>query len=69
MYIHDVSPRRRKLYSFWIDPEQAASLKAVKAAEGIPESEQIRRAIDAWLKEKVEEGKTAPRRALTRRRA
>ena len=68
-YIYSVSPRRRKLYSFWIDPEQAAGLKTVKERDGVPESEQIRRAIDAWLKEKDVEGKTAPRRAGTRRRA
>ena len=35
-----------------IDPEQAAALKAVKQRDGVPESEQIRRAIDAWLKTK-----------------
>jgi len=44
--------RRRKLYSFWIDPDQAVALKRVKARDGIPESEQIRRAIDAWLASK-----------------
>jgi len=65
-----MTPRRRKLYSFWIEPEQAQALKAVKARDGVPESEQIRRAIDVWLKEKdVSETKTAPRRAVTRRRA
>ena len=37
-------------YSFWIDPEQAVALKAVKAGDGVPESEQIRRpALDALL--------------------
>jgi hypothetical protein len=65
-----MTPRRRKLYSFWIDPEQASGLKAVKERDGVPESEQIRRAIDAWLEEKNTPGaKTAPRRAGTRRRA
>ena len=70
-----MSPRHRKLYSFWIDPEQAVGLKTVKERDGVPESEQIRRAIDAWLTSKnvteknVTEKKTAPRRASTRRRA
>jgi hypothetical protein len=41
--------RAKKLYSFWIDPNQAALLKALKERDGIPESEQIRRALDAWL--------------------
>ena len=64
-----MTPRRRKLYSFWIDPEQAVALKAVKARDGVPESEQIRRAIDTWLKrkkigkQKIAKKKTAPRRA------
>jgi hypothetical protein len=64
-----MTPRRRKLYSFWIDPEQAVGLKTVKTRDGVPESEQIRRAIDAWLREKKASPKTAPRRADTRRRA
>ena len=64
-----IMPRRRKLYSFWIDPEQAVGLKAVKERDGVPESEQIRRAIDVWLKKKHVAIKTAPRRARTRRRA
>ena len=52
-YIHDrVSPRNRKLYSFWIDPPHAAALKEVKERDGIPESEQIRRAIAMWLETK-----------------
>jgi hypothetical protein len=45
-----MTPRKR--YSFWIDDEQAAGLKAVKVRDGVLESEQIRRAIDAWLKMK-----------------
>lgn len=69
MYIRDMTPRRRKLYSFWIDPEQAAALKAVKDRDGVPESEQIRRAIDAWLKAKSISRKAAPGRAQTRRGA
>jgi hypothetical protein len=42
----------RKRYSFWIDDAQAEGLKAVKERDGVLESEQIRRAIDAWLREK-----------------
>ncbi|MEP7306313.1 MAG: hypothetical protein ABJA98_12420 [Acidobacteriota bacterium] len=40
----------RKLYSFYINDVQAAGLKAVKQAEDISESEQIRQAINAWLR-------------------
>ena len=63
-----MTPHRRKLYSFWINPEQAAALKAVKERDGVPESEQIRRAIDAWLTAKRVKRKTTPRRAVKRRR-
>jgi hypothetical protein len=60
-----VTPRTR--YNFFIDDEQREGLKAIKEARGIPESEQIRRAIDEWLKR---EGvtKTERKRAGTRKR-
>jgi hypothetical protein len=65
-----VTPRTRKLYSFWIDPAQAAGLKAIKERDGVPESVQIRRAIDTWLNEKgVAEKKTERPRAATRKRS
>lgn len=40
----------RKLYSFYITDAQAAGLKAIKEAEDITESEQIRQALNAWLR-------------------
>jgi len=43
-----VTPRR-KLYSFWMDPETAERLKRVKARTGLSESEQIRAAVNEWL--------------------
>jgi hypothetical protein len=67
MYICGITPRRRKLYSFWIDFEQAAGLKAVKERDGIPESEQIRRAISAWLEGKSATSKTVARKTARRR--
>jgi hypothetical protein len=45
-----MTPRKR--YSFWINDVQADGLKAVKQAEDITESEQIRQAINDWLKKK-----------------
>ena len=39
-------------YSFMIDDVLADGLKRIKERDGISESEQIRRAILAWLKEK-----------------
>ncbi|MEO8077056.1 MAG: hypothetical protein ABI818_12045 [Acidobacteriota bacterium] len=58
----------RKMYTFWIDGDLAAGLKAVKERDGVSESEQIRRAVRAWLVAKTKK-KSAPRRALTRRKA
>jgi len=40
------------MYSLRLDPEDARLLKAIKARDGIPESEQIRRALLAWFEEK-----------------
>jgi hypothetical protein len=64
-----MTPRSRKLYSFWIDPAQADALKVVKQRDGIPESEQIRRAITAWLETKGVTEKAERKRAATRKRS
>jgi hypothetical protein len=45
-----VSPRTR--YNFFIDDFQRDGLRKVKERDGIPEAEQIRRAIQAWLEQK-----------------
>lgn len=42
----------KRLYNFWIDPDLDDGLKAVKAQDGIPESEQIRRALREWLEKR-----------------
>ena len=39
----------RKLYNFLIDADLAAGLKAMKARDGVAESEQLRRALREWL--------------------
>lgn len=57
----------KKLYSFLMEPEQAAGLKAIRERDGVPTSEQIRRAIDAWLREQRME--PASRRVQPRRKA
>jgi len=53
-----------------IEPELSAMLKAAKAKDGIPEGEQIRRALRAWF-DRREQGsrKPARRRVSARRRA
>ena len=42
----------RKLYNFYIDPDLAAGLKRVKARDGVPEGESIRRALAQYLESK-----------------
>jgi predicted DNA-binding protein len=51
--------RRRKLYSFWIDPDVADHLKRLKARTGRSESDQIRSAIEAWLQRAEQAAKRA----------
>ena len=58
----------RKRYSFWINDVQAAGLKAVKETEDISESEQIRQAINDWLRKKGVT-KSDRKRAATRKRS
>jgi len=69
--LRHVSPR--KLYSFYISDVQAAGLKSIKAAVDMTESEQIRQALNAWLRKWERKGvtvkKSASRRAGTRRKA
>lgn len=40
----------KRLHSFLLDPKLAAGLKKVKQRDGIGEGEQVRRAIERWLK-------------------
>ena len=40
------------MYSLRLDPDHARLLKVVKARDGIPESEQIRRALVIWFEQK-----------------
>ncbi len=52
----------RKRYGFWIDEDLLAGLRIVKDRDGVPESEQIRRAIREWLKSKGVEPTGTPKR-------
>ena len=58
---------RRIPANFRIDPEQLAGLQAVKARDGIPQSEQVRRALNAWLESRGV--KAERKRATTRKRS
>ena len=58
----------RKLTTFYIDLDLSQALKAVKERDGVPEAEQIRRAVREWF-EKRGALKAAPRRVGARRKA
>jgi hypothetical protein len=47
------------MYSLRLDPEDSRLLKTIKARDGIPESEQIRRGLLLWFAQK---GVTKPKR-------
>jgi hypothetical protein len=60
-----VSPK--KYYTFMIDSDLAVALKAAKQRDGMPEGEQIRRALRAWFyRRRVV--KPERKRAVTRKR-
>ena len=40
------------MISLRLDPEQARLLKAIKARDGVPEAEQIRRGLMLWFEQK-----------------
>jgi hypothetical protein len=62
-----MTPRKR--YSFWINDVQADGLKAIKEVEDITESEQIRQAINDWLKKKGVKVKSDRKRSVKRSRS
>ncbi len=49
------------MYSLRLDPMHSRLLKEIKARDGIPESEQIRRALLIWFKQK-KKGVPKPKR-------
>jgi hypothetical protein len=56
--------------TFRVEDDLLEGLREVKERDGIPVSEQVRRALRAWLDSKgIQQQKTAPRRAPTRRKA
>jgi len=63
-----VSPKD-KILTFRPDDDVYNAMEALKDRDGIPFSEQIRRALRAWLQSKDLVKKTAPRRVGARRKA
>ena len=64
-----MSPRIRKLFTFPIDDELMAGLRAVEDSEGISKAEQIRRGIRLWLVSKGAMKKERERVAARKRRS
>jgi hypothetical protein len=60
MYIYAMPQKVR--YNFWITEEQRDRLRGLKEETGVPESEQIRRAITDWLVKHGVKTKTVKRR-------
>ena len=67
--LHSERMVRRRLYNFRIDDDLDAGLKLVKDRDGIPESEQIRRAVREWLQDVRKAIKAERPRAVTRKRS
>lgn len=55
--------------TFRIDPALLAGLQELKDRDGVPISEQVRRAIRMWLESKGVKTETARRRVSPRRKA
>lgn len=62
-----MAPRKR--ISVYIDPTHADGLKALKARDGMPEAEAIRRALSEFLERRGVVVKAARKQAPTRKRA
>ena len=62
-----MSPKAR--YQFMIEPAQRDALRQIKQDSGVPEGEQIRRAIDLWLKAQGVTSKADRKRAGARKRS
>jgi hypothetical protein len=53
----------KQMYTVRLDPALRDRMKALKARDGVPESEQIRRALDAFLSAKGLPGKGGAKQA------
>jgi len=64
-----VTPSTKKQTAFRLDPEILDGLLLVKERDGVPLSEQVRRALRAWLKEKGVNIEAGDRKQASRRRS
>lgn len=58
----------KKLTNFRIDSELLEGLEGIRERDGVPVSEQVRRAIQDWLQKKGVSVKTDRKRTVTRKR-
>jgi hypothetical protein len=56
----DAKALTRTVTTIYLDDDLRDGLKAVKARDGVPEAEQIRRALRGWLQERKAIGKSVP---------
>jgi hypothetical protein len=64
-----MTPSTKKQTAFRIEPEILNGLQTVKERDGVPVSEQVRRALRAWLEAKgVGATRAERKRAVTRKR-
>jgi hypothetical protein len=66
-YTVSVSPVRR-VSTFRLDDDLLEGMQVIWERDGVQPSEQVRRALRAWLESKGIKMKATPRRAPTRRR-
>jgi hypothetical protein len=59
----------KKLTNFRIDDHLLKGMEEIRERDGIPVSEQVRRAISAWLTSKDVAAKPERKRAATRKRS
>lgn len=62
-----MSPSHKAQTAFRIDEDVLATLRAIKERDGVPISEQVRRALAAWVRQEGDV-KTDRKRAATRKR-
>ncbi len=64
-----MTPNEKKQTAFRIEPEILDGLQRVKIRDGIPISEQVRRALREWLARRGVTVKTERPRGVTRKRS
>ena len=59
----------KKLTNFRIDSELLEAMEGIRQRDGVPVSEQVRRAIQDWLKKRGVSVEADRKRAVTRKRS